>query len=123
MTRWHAWVSTANGDKTEFLVAGSRIKGLDEGLRDMIMMCYLIILRLAFLLCQLVPGCTSDSVRRPRQIAYEYSPGHYASTGTSGGGDLFLGTLCSLLGAVLRPDLVIIGVVTLRGKLVAVSTT
>lgn len=114
-------LTAARDGKTSFRFAGALPPEQDGSLRQSARLCLLILLRLALFFSGLIPGSIPDSFYMPRFLTFEYSPGYLNQKGTSGSVAAFVTLFCIFTGARLKRMLAIVGVLSLRGKIIEVS--
>lgn len=75
----------------------------------------------AELFSSLVKDCDPERLREPRHTRLQVGPTLIKLQGGSGGAGFFVGQFVNRTGAKARTDMVYVGGLTLRGKLMAVS--
>lgn len=94
----------------------------DNGLKDQIHIASLILSHHAELFSSLVDGCDPERLREPRHTQIMFGPSYIKVKGASGGAGSFVGLFANWTGAKVRKNTCFVGRLSLRGKLIEVSS-
>lgn len=84
-------------------------------------MCLVLLIRLVTLFSGLIVSASAQGMLAPQVVVIAYSPSHITMAGVTGTAAIFAALFCILTGARLKRRLAIVGVITLRGKIMGVS--